>query len=91
MNSSGLRSHAGGCHCGAVRFEVELDLDQGVTRCNCTLCTKMSGSAFIVKPRAFRLSSGSASLSEYRIGDSPQFPILLPTLRHPSLRERKLG
>jgi hypothetical protein len=57
--------HAGGCHCGAVRFEVEVDLTKGVGQCNCTLCTKRSTSGSIVKPGAFRLLAGEDSLGDY--------------------------
>jgi hypothetical protein len=60
--------HAGGCHCGAVRFEVDLDLGKGAGRCNCTMCTKRSATSVIVKPNAFRLLAGEASLSEYTWG-----------------------
>jgi hypothetical protein len=69
-NPSGLKKHAGGCHCGAVRFEAELDLDAGASRCNCTVCTKMGNTGVMVAPSAFRLLSGEESLGEYRIGTS---------------------
>jgi hypothetical protein len=56
---------AGGCHCGAVRFQVDIDLTKGVGRCNCSICTKVGVTGGIVKPAAFTLVSGQASLSEY--------------------------
>ena len=61
------RMHTGGCHCGAVRFEVELDLATG-TMCNCTICTKLGTVGANVKPAAFRLVSGEADLSSYEWG-----------------------
>src|SRR6476469_8763902 len=33
--------HHGTCHCGAVSFTVVIDTSKG-TRCNCTICTKLS-------------------------------------------------
>jgi hypothetical protein len=66
--AAGTKKHAGGCHCGAVRFEVELDLGAGGSRCNCTICTKIAPTGAIVKPGAFALRSGEESLSEYRWG-----------------------
>jgi hypothetical protein len=61
------RKHTGGCHCGAVRFEVELDASTG-TMCNCTICSKLATVGAIVKPAAFRLVSGEADLSSYEWG-----------------------
>jgi hypothetical protein len=68
---SNVKPHAGGCHCGAVRFEADLDLSGPASRCNCTICTKVGATSVIVKPSAFRLLSGAESLSEYRVGKSP--------------------
>lgn len=70
-NLAGLKTHAGGCHCGAVRYEAELDLSKGASRCNCTVCTKMGTTNVTLKPDAFRLLAGAESLSAYRVGSSP--------------------
>jgi hypothetical protein len=65
--SSETRKHAGSCHCGAVKFEVQVDATAG-SRCNCTVCTKVGGLTGIVKPEAFRLLSGEQDLSYYEWG-----------------------
>jgi hypothetical protein len=64
-NTEGTRKHTGGCHCGAVRFEAELDLGAGGTMCNCTICTKLAWVGALLKPAAFRLVSGAEDLSSY--------------------------
>jgi hypothetical protein len=61
-------THRGSCHCGAVRFEAELDPSAGGARCNCTICTKIAQVGAIVKPSAFRLLAGEESLSTYEWG-----------------------
>jgi hypothetical protein len=66
--AGGLKTHTGSCHCGAVRFEVEADLGAGVSRCNCSICTKISPIGCIVKPAAFKLLSDKAKLGSYQWG-----------------------
>jgi hypothetical protein len=63
---SGMRTRHGSCHCGAVRFEAELDLGRGTIQCNCSLCTKQRSWVAIVARSSFRLLAGADALSEYR-------------------------
>lgn len=57
--------YSGGCHCGAVRFEVEAPLAIEVERCNCSIC-RASGYLHLIVPRCdFRLLQGSENLHTY--------------------------
>jgi hypothetical protein len=66
--TSTLGKHTGSCHCGAVRYEVELDLAKGGSRCNCSICMKLGCMGSMVKPPAFRLLAGEESLGRYSWG-----------------------
>jgi len=64
----GAQKQTGSCHCGAVRFEVNIDLGSGGGRCNCSICTKLGTTGGIVKPDAFQLVAGKDQLSSYQWG-----------------------
>ena len=61
-----LITHRGGCHCGAVAFEVEAPARVTVSECGCSIC-RMSGYLHLIVPRSrFRLLRGAEALTEYR-------------------------
>jgi hypothetical protein len=64
-----MKTYHGSCHCGAVRFECELDLAKGPTsKCNCSICTKGRFWKTVIKADAFRLLHGQQTLAEYSFG-----------------------
>jgi len=61
-----MTTHAGGCHCGMVRFEVEAPDEPTVSECNCSICSESGYLHLIVPKERFRLVSGTDDLTEYR-------------------------
>lgn len=55
----------GGCHCGYIKFEAEIDPEK-VGICHCTDCQTLSGTAFRVSvsapKEAFKLLSGEPKI-----------------------------
>ncbi|MGB2426892.1 MAG: GFA family protein, partial [Alteromonas sp.] len=58
--------YSGGCHCGKVRFTVELPDEIEVEDCNCSVCSKFGFLHVIVPKSAFTLLTSEEELSEYR-------------------------
>jgi hypothetical protein len=60
------RTYSGSCHCGAVRFEADVDFVMTSTvRCNCSICAKARAWFTIVRPDQVRLLEGDEVLTEY--------------------------
>lgn len=57
--------YTGGCHCGAVRYEVETDLPK-IIHCNCSHCDKKGLLLDFVDKDKFKLVSGADNLTEYQ-------------------------
>ena len=58
-------THTGGCHCGAVRYEVEAPAALDVELCNCSICSMTSYLHLIVPASRFRLIRGDDALATY--------------------------
>jgi hypothetical protein len=60
-----LKTYTGSCHCGAVRFEADLDLAQPTYRCNCSICRRNRFWPAVAGPEGFWLLAGENELTEY--------------------------
>jgi hypothetical protein len=63
----------GSCHCGAIRYEAEID-PEGASICHCTDCQALTGSAFHVTVATpedrFRLTAGEPRIYVKTTADS---------------------
>lgn len=59
-------THHGGCHCGAVRYRVDIDLSKPVTQCNCSICRRTGTLLSFVPADSFVLEKGEDNLTDYQ-------------------------
>ena len=63
------QTYTGGCQCGKVRFEVQMDIGE-VIACNCSRCGRL-GSLLAFAPAAqFKLLSGDADLTKFKFNSA---------------------
>jgi hypothetical protein len=58
--------YQGGCHCGAIKFEVDAPEDIEVDGCNCSVCRMTGFLHLIVAGSKFRLLSGKEFITTYQ-------------------------
>jgi hypothetical protein len=63
---SAMETHAGGCQCGKVRYQVKLDLGKPVISCNCSMCGRAGTLLMFVPADQFTLLSGEDVLTDYQ-------------------------
>jgi hypothetical protein len=61
-----VSTHKGGCHCGAVRYHVEIDLDAPALSCNCSMCGRTGTLLQFVPEASFTLEQGEGNLTDYQ-------------------------
>lgn len=66
-----VKTYHGSCHCGGIKYEVDLDLAQGAGRCNCTYCTKTRAWTAFVRPPAFRLLKSDTAVAYHQHAQAP--------------------
>lgn len=57
-------TYNGTCHCGAVAYEVEGEI-QGVIQCNCSICHRKGAPLWFVPSAQFRIVKGEDALKSY--------------------------
>jgi hypothetical protein len=57
--------HKGGCHCGAVTYEVLAPSEVELVVCNCSICSMMGYQHLIVSKDQFKLLTGKRKLTNY--------------------------
>lgn len=65
-----LKTYQGSCHCRRVVFECDIDLAEGIRRCNCTFCRKTRYLKVFAYKDRFRLLAGERHLSDYQASPS---------------------
>lgn len=60
-----MKWRGGGCHCGAVRFDVQTPDAIEVEDCNCTICARTGFLHIIVPASRFRLLQGADKITTY--------------------------
>ena len=63
-----MTKHTGSCHCGAVAYEVELDIGP-VLSCNCSICRRTGALLAFVPEGAFTLLEGQDDLRDYQFNN----------------------
>lgn len=62
-----MPTYRGGCHCGAIRFEVDGEIEEAEV-CNCSICAKTAYIHWEVPPERFRLLTSEDAIRDYRFG-----------------------
>lgn len=62
-----MSTYQGGCHCGRVRFRIEVDLAATpIGECNCSICTKKGILHLPVAFDRLEILSGAEALTTYQ-------------------------
>ncbi len=69
--------HRGGCHCGAVAFEVQAGDEIELIDCNCSMCAKTGYLHLIVPKSQFKLVKGEGDITTYTFNTGAAAYVLL--------------
>jgi len=56
------KTYHGSCRCGKIKFEADIDLSEGTSKCNCTYCWKARWWGARAKQEGFRMLSGAEEI-----------------------------
>lgn len=68
MSNEETKKHTGSCHCGKVRFEVDISLADA-SACNCSICRRAGWIVKSVPASSFTLLSEQGAETDYQFGN----------------------
>ena len=63
-----VMTYRGSCHCGAIRFEVDMETPKKAVAGNCSICSRTGWLLTFVAADTFVLLSGEDVLRDYQFG-----------------------
>ena len=57
--------HKGSCHCKAIEFEIESELDK-IMQCNCSICIRKNAKMAMVSKDSIQIIKGKENLTSYK-------------------------
>ena len=72
------KTYEGGCHCGAVRYQVTTALERAL-ECNCSICSKTGTLLTFVPAEQFTLLAGGDAVTDYQFGKKQIHHTFCPT------------
>jgi hypothetical protein len=60
------KTYHGSCLCGAIRFTADVDLEQGIRKCNCSFCWKTGYRKSLIPYDALQVTEGKSELREFK-------------------------
>jgi hypothetical protein len=73
-----METYTGSCHCGAIKYEVEMELGKAL-ECNCSHCAAKGLLLTFVPESQFTLQTPSAPLTEYKFNKMAIQHLFCPT------------
>lgn len=74
-----MQTKTGGCHCGTVRYEADVDLESAVISCNCSHCQIKGLLLSFIPEEHMRVTEGEDALEEYRFNTKKIQHLFCPT------------
>jgi hypothetical protein len=68
MSETKIKNYKGNCHCGAIRFALNVPEIKIVTACNCSICSKKGYLWISPEAGQFEITQGDNVLTSYVFG-----------------------
>ena len=73
-----MTTHQGSCHCGRIKFEVDGEIDSGLS-CNCSICRRKGSLLWFAPRSSLRLLTPESDTASYTFNKHVIQHVFCPT------------